>query len=202
MARIVEKTVYQFNELSDRSKDKAREHFRSINDFDPEFDDFIQVATILGITFKEDKKGGARILYSGFSSQGVGACYEGTYAANKDAPKLIREYAPQDEVLHRLADALDEIQKANNYDVAATCWHTDPHYYHCYTMGVDVTLSNGEPSGVEGTAEKVVGVMRHFANWIYKQLNDEYDHEQSNEYVDECMADDQEFYEDGTPFGG
>jgi hypothetical protein len=203
MARSIIKTVYPFNELSDSSKEKAREWFRLFNTFEPEFDDFVQVAAILGITFKEAKRGGVDIFYSGFSSQGDGACYNGNYSSpTTNPPLLIREYAPQDAELHRIADELEKIQAAHDYDIVAKTWH-EGHYYHEYCMDTDVHMFDGDDSPVAGTADAVVKLLRAFAKWIYKQLNDMYDYEQSNEYVDECIvANEYEFYEDGTHFGG
>jgi len=72
--------LYQFVELSDEAKQKAREWFREVssgnfNDFDFEYfkDDFINMMSIFG--FEVDG-----VFYSGFSSQGDGASFAGKYS--------------------------------------------------------------------------------------------------------------------------
>lgn len=50
---------------------------------------------------------------------------------------LIREYAPQDTELHRIADALQAIQRRNFYQLRADASHRG-HYYHEYCMAISV----------------------------------------------------------------
>jgi hypothetical protein len=88
---IVETPVYDFTELSAAAKDKARAWFRETIDddwWDSVYDDFERICPILGVTLATTPVrlmgGGTRqkpcIWFSGFSSQGDGACFEGRYA--------------------------------------------------------------------------------------------------------------------------
>ena len=72
--------VYQFNELSDSQKQSVFDNWR-INGPDYEwwdciYDDAKTIAALMGIEIKD-------IYFSGFSSQGDGACFTGNYAYKK-----------------------------------------------------------------------------------------------------------------------
>ena len=107
--RVVETNVFQYDELDDRAKERAREWysrhvFEDSCDWEFVYEDAAEVADILGIDLRQRRVqlmgGGHRyepsIYFSGFWSQGDGACFEGTYRYAKGATKKIREYAPQD----------------------------------------------------------------------------------------------------------
>jgi hypothetical protein len=73
--RVTETTVYQFDELSDEAKEKAREWYRQGNvttRFWSEctIDDAKEIGKLLGMDIDN-------IYFSGFWSQGDGACFEG-----------------------------------------------------------------------------------------------------------------------------
>ncbi|QTG12406.1 antitoxin of toxin-antitoxin stability system [Agrobacterium tumefaciens] len=198
MPQIIEKTVYAFNELSDRAKERARDWWRGCeaSDFDPDcvLEDAQRVADLLGITLAQKPVklmgGGTRyeptIYYSGFSSQGDGACYEGSYRYQKGATKAIRGYAPEDKELHRIADELQRIQKGYFYGLTARMKH-DGHYDHAYSMSVDVDHDRN-PYCVDANLERELAEpLRDFANWIYRQLEREYEYRMSAENVDESI---------------
>jgi hypothetical protein len=72
MSRIVTKTVYRFDELSDEAKEKAREWYREGNLdhdwWDGVYDMWTKALNQIGFS-------DVRIYFSGFSSQGDGACF-------------------------------------------------------------------------------------------------------------------------------
>ncbi|MBJ6915417.1 antitoxin of toxin-antitoxin stability system, partial [Vibrio cholerae] len=88
MPEIIETTVYRLDELSDAAKDKARAWYREggfdYDWYDSVYEDFQQIAEILGIRFKTRTvrlMGGGtrqepRIAFTGFWSQGDGASFE------------------------------------------------------------------------------------------------------------------------------
>ena len=87
MPELICTTVYQFPELSDAAKEKARSWYRELGPhddwWDAVYEDFERVCEILGIRLKTTPVrlmgGGTRpklcIWFSGFCSQGDGACY-------------------------------------------------------------------------------------------------------------------------------
>lgn len=192
-------TVYTFDELDDHAKERAREWWRTAenSDFDTDYiiEDAQRMATILGIEF--DTKpvklmgGGTRtdpvVYWSGFSSQGDGACFEGSYSYAKGAAKAIRAEAPQDVRLHQIADDLQAAQRKAFYRLTAHCKHSG-HYYHSGCMRVSVFYQDDEWRDLpEGSEDAITEALRDFANWIYSQLEQEYEYRMSDENVDECI---------------
>ena len=201
MPRIetTQRTLYTFAELSDSAKETAREWWRRSENEDwygaeSIIEDACRVADILGISFSTKTVklyGGCTrqdpvVYWSGFYSQGDGACFEGDYSYSKGAAKRIREYAPEDKRLHAIADALQEVQKRNFYRLAARMRHSG-RYYHSGCMSVDVEHVDDSYRDI-GDAESVVtDQMRAFADWIYRQLKSEYEYTMSDENVDESI---------------
>ena len=208
--RIVETPVYDFTELSAAARDKARAWFReTIHDdwCDSVYDDFERICPILGVTLATTPVhlmgGGTRqklcIWFSGFWSQGDGACFEGRYAYAPRASRRIRDYAPQDTELHRIADALQALQRPNFYQLTASFRQTGRHY----GMTVDVDRDGPACQAIAGrTGDDLVEVLRDLANWLYRALEREYEFQTSDETVDEGIsANDYTFTAEGRRFG-
>lgn len=206
--RTIEKTVYTFQELSAEAKTAARGWMRnceSADALDIDTFDFETIAAIFGVEF--DRKqvrlmgGGTatepKIWYSGFNSQGDGASFEGRYAYAREAPKKIRQYAPLDTELHRIADELQRVQRKEFYRVEARI-RQEGCYSHSGTMRVTVELANGDDCGVAGTSDAITQLMRGFADWIYRQIEAEYEYRMSDEAIDDNLtANEYEFDENG-----
>jgi hypothetical protein len=196
MARKVEKTVFSFDELSDNAKDTARDWYRrdalDYGWFDAVYENAEQCGALLGISINKKKNGSPVIYSSGFSSQGDGACFEGSYSYRKGALTAIKTHAPFDIELHHIAKALQDIQRRHFYRLEATMAQRG-HYYHSGCMTVDV-----EP---DDSDEGIKQCMRDFADWTYKMLKTEHDYLMSDEQVDESIkSNEYEFSEDGTIF--
>lgn len=203
----IEKTVFAFNELSDRAKDAAREWWRNgeSQDFDSEyiFDNAVTCGKLMGIEIstKSVKRmgGGTReqpvIYWSGFSSQGDGACFEGHYQYEKGSARAIRKHAPQDSELHGLADTLQKIQSRHSYKIGARMKHSG-HYQHSGCMQVEVECDGRDVTQI--VDDEIAQCMRDFADWIYRNLEREYEYRMSDENVDESIrCNEYEFTEEG-----
>lgn len=214
MPEIIETTVYRLAELSDASKDKARGWYRQAG-FDHDwyefvYEDFECICAILGIDLKTVPVrlygGGTRqktcIWFSGFWSQGDGACFEGRYRHEKGASQKIREHAPKDGELHRIADTLQAIQRRNFYQLYATVTHRD-RYYHEYCMAISVERNSPTWQDMTtGAEDAVIEALRDLARWLYRQLEREYEDQTSDEVVDEAIiANEYTFTESGRRFG-
>ena len=207
-------TVYQFSELSDAAKEKARSWYRELGPHDDWWDgvyeDFERVCDILGNRLKTTPVrlmgGGTRakacIWFSGFCSQGDGASFEGYLSHAKGAAARIRDYAPTDATLHGIADRLRAIQRRNFYQLAAEVSHRG-RYYHEYTMSVDVTRDSPTWQPPTEDAEEIVTeALRDLARWLYRQLQVEYDHLTSDEAIEErIIVNEYTFTEGGRRFG-
>ena len=167
MPEIIETTVYRLDELSDTANTKARAWYRDggfdYDSYDAVYEDFQRIAEILGIRFKTRTVrlygGGSRreprIFFSGFWSQGDGACWEGFYSYGKNASAEIRSHAPQDTALHGIADALQAIQRRNFYQLRAEASHRG-RYYHEYCMAISVERDSQTYQDMTADAEEIV----------------------------------------------
>lgn len=196
MPTIIEITVYEFDELpNERAKEHARDWYRSLidaDDFACVIDDFITIATILGVStsFKQ-------VYWSGFASQGDGASFEGSYAYAKGSTKAIREYAPKDTTLHDIADRFMKVQKRNRWEITATITKVGR---YCHDGCMEIDVHNIDPDGWDDI--EVQDLLRELAQWLYHQLDRENDYLHSAESVDENIrANGYTFTAEGKRFG-
>jgi hypothetical protein len=69
----------------------------------------LAAAKILGIDFDDKgKRSEPDIRWSGFSSQGDGASFVGSYSHSPNSPARIRSEFPTDTALHAIADGLEQ----------------------------------------------------------------------------------------------
>lgn len=204
--RTIEKTIFTYTEMCDGAKDKAREWYRGLietNEYsDSVYEWATEVAEIIGIeldTRKNSKK--PTIWFSGFCSQGDGASFEGSYTYAKDSKKRIRESAPNEPELHRIVDSLQAIQKKYFYGITAKMSHHG-RYYHSGCMSANVEHDGaaiGRGVDVSAFEDEITQLMRDFADWIYKQLETEYEYQTSDDTIAENIeVNGYEFDENGN----
>lgn len=198
--RTIEVKLFQFEELSDRAKETAREWYRNGLEYDANFEPYETAAKLLGITF-ETKDGVSDIRYSGFSSQGDGASFVGRYAYVKGCAQAVRTEFGTDETLHAIADELNVLYTryllAHGTTLVARITQ-DGRYMHKYTMEVEVNEADGETGIDEKDADEFRELMRDFAQWIYDGLESDYESQMSDECVDDSItANEYEFTEEG-----
>ena len=198
MPRTIEKTIYQFSELSDEAKEKAREWFKSTADFsdlDNVISDFCSIADILGLELSTypvrlmngKTRNDPALYYSVGYSQSDYAAFTGTWKYKKGAAKAIREYAPVDKVLHAIVDDWQALNKRHFYRLRAICSENRGNQYvnevlQGYSSRYDEEAVNLE---TEREAENLVD---RLASWLYDSLRAECDYQSSDEYVDENIA--------------
>ena len=207
-----------FDELSDIEKDAARAAYSGEGYLGHDwwdYDDFVTVGKLLGVEIDmRDVKlmsGKTRqepnISFSGFCSQDDGACFEGSYSCAPNAIKDIANYAPQDTVLAGIAERLNAVQVLARLkwgETLSASVTTSGRYSHSGTM--NVTVNDLDDSVVDPTAagedafidmeETITRCMRDFADWIYGQLENQYDWLMSDECVDQYLIE-EKFDEDG-----
>lgn len=220
-----EKTIklYQIGELSAEAKEKARDWYREFvfsdsSDWEFVYDDAVTIAALFGLEIGQrpyKTVGGGtryepRIYFSGFSSQGDGACFEGEYQYKPGAMTDVRNHAPKDEKLHAIVDAIQEAQirmLVHGFSVRASITQQGQ-YSHSHSMAIDFTAVANDGEEAEIPDEKnswlqlhekeIATQLRAFADWIYSQLEAEHDYRSSDESVDENIAaNEYEFTEDG-----
>lgn len=225
--------LYKFEELpNDKAKERAREWYREFvfsdsNDWEFVFEDAVTIAALFGLEIatkrikghvvaskdrpaREFTREETQIFFSGFWSQGDGACFEGRYEYKAGGLAAVKEHAPQDSTLHDIVGELEgtqeDLQKADGYTLIADTKHSG-HYYHSGCMDVSFDATDF-PDGADDTKEKrdryvesekaIIKALRRFADWIYRQLEAEHRYQSSNEAIDESLiANEYEFTADG-----
>ena len=212
--RTIEVNLYQFNELSDSAKEVVRNWYREAGRGDNFFaeyviDDAIELGKLMGFDFKTRgvklHGGGMRekpcIYWSGFSSQGDGACFEASWSAKAVQTGKIKENAPTDKLLGCVALELERI--ALIFPTATFTVSHQGRYYHKNSTDFDISITDNEGQQIDtlqtaAAALDLIANTKDFMGWIYRQLERAYDYEQSNEAVDEnIVANGYEFTIDG-----
>lgn len=214
MLRVIETVVYTIDELPDAAKEQARAWYRETGLHDEWYDfvceDFQAICRILGVdpgTSPVTLVGGGtrevpHLFFSGFSSQGDGASFAGVYRHAPGAARAIRAHAPRDEALHRIADRLQAVQCRNFFQLTADIRHRG-RYCHEYSMAIEVERDSptGQPM-TDGADDEMIEALRDLARWLYRRLEREYEHQTSDETVDEALAiNDWAFTAEGRRFG-
>lgn len=207
----IEKTLYKFEELEESAQTKALDTLRESQCDDSHwyefvYDDAARVFDLLGIDSRKPVKlmNGETlykpaIWFSGFCSQGDGACFEGSYSYKAGSVKAVKEYAPQDEKLHAIAERLAEVQRKHFYSLTASLSHSD-RYCHEHSVTIQVEDSRDSWRDVApDDVETVKDCLRDLMRWIYHSLESEYEHQTSDDCLKELIeANEYEFESDGS----
>lgn len=203
MPRIIEKTVYQFSELSDKAKDKARDWFRSCSDssdLDSVVTDFCSIAEIIGLELSTHSvhlmngktRDDPNIYFSVGYCQSDYAAFSGTWKYKAGCLKAIKDYASQDKTLHSIVSDWQALQKTSFYQlrVNASCGRSNQH--------VDSVYRYDDKTVDYSTESEAGNIVDRLASWLYSALREEVDYLSSDEHVDEGItANEYEFYENG-----
>jgi hypothetical protein len=166
--------------------------------WDSVYEDFARICTILGIDLDKGEPS-----FSGFSSQGDGASWSGSYHAAKSwspvvatydlAPAAIRDYAPKDEELHHIADELCLLARIYHPTYAIVRRH-DNRYAHEMMMCVseweycdDIDADDVADEVANHIEETLLELFRDLARWLYASLESEYEYLTSDEAVAEAL---------------
>ncbi len=212
LAAIAE-DVYTFDQLSEEAKERARDSWREdeARDFQPEYESYETAAKLLGIdlTERRTRRNGKNemvactantIMYSGFWSQGDGASFTGTFTFVPGCCDSIREMFPQNTTLHKIADSLtamhNTLRLLEGKKLTGNITQSG-NYVHSHTMAATAYDEEGEELDV-ATSDRFRDLMRDFADWIYKGLEEDYDYQTSDEAINESLSNGEyEFDEEG-----
>ncbi len=173
MSRIITTTVYTLHELSSTAQEKPATGTVSImltatgmktcmrtSGRSVAFSELTSASAFSGSATAGLWK--SRASGSADSAAGDGACFEGRWHWQPATPRKIREYAPQDRELHRIADALQAVQKRNFWQLQAEISHRG-RYCHPYSM--DITVTRNSPTGQALTADAEAAVSEALRDW-------------------------------------
>lgn len=196
--------LYTFNELSDSAKEKARNWWREGNNDDTfwskcTIDEAKEQAKNMGLDIE-------KIYWRGFSSQGDGACFVGSWSASDvKAGETAKDWGDSSATKEICRIASEFEQFAKDYPESYFKVEHRGHYSHEYCTDFSVEFGNeiaetGEWNESLEEAEKhLIETARDYMRWIYKQLEKEYEYQNSDECVDENITNnDYTFLADGT----
>lgn len=185
--RTIEKAVYQFDELSDEAKERARAWYRSCDDgyyLEDVVGDFREITKLIGLEVDD-------VCYMVSHSQGDYASFSGAWRYKKGCLAEVKNYAPRDLELHGITASWCDLQRKNFYRLAAS----PAHGRGCQT--VSYTTVDGRYTD-DSTLDASADICRDLADWLYRWLRDEVEYRNSDEAVDETIrANEYEFYENG-----
>ena len=178
--------LYQFDELDDAGKEKAREWFREAsaeenNDFDFEYrkSDFVDIMSMFGFTVKD-------VYYSGFWSQGDGASFTGTWRYKKGWRKDFLSAYPKSKYLEYMDAIANEARKVF-YDLSVRISHSG-HYQHSGCMDVDVQNNDYRNDTITNDiAIAITDNFRCIADTLYGIIEQDYDWRNADKQVDESI---------------
>jgi hypothetical protein len=227
MPRTYPVTVFQYAELSDKAKERARDWWREASagdNFFAEFatDDFRETLKALGFDIQRtgrylapnDPRAGDTIQWSGFWSQGDGASFSGTWRASDCDPAALLadrpgvwpvesggHECPSNVELHRIAGEILACKAAGLTFVRLA---QSGRYSHEMTMSIDDAEWREDAPGVDDadvTAPmqgRFLDAARDLARAFYKALEAEYDYQNSDEQIAETIiANEYEFTAEG-----
>ena len=224
--KIIETTVYEFQELPEPAKERAREWYRRASDGDNYFaesviDDAAEIASMMGLDICQRPVklmgGGTRyepsVYWSGFGSQGDGACFAGTWRASDVKPGAVSAHVGNSEPCQEIKRIAAEFERlALAFPTSSFSVRHTGRYSHERSVSFDLDsgLDYGEETpetkaqdmAWETAQEDLREAARDFMNWIYRGLETEWDYQNADTQVDESiMANDYTFTEDGARFG-
>jgi len=206
--------TFLFEALSEKAQQAALDRYRycwaDYDWWDNTYEDAARMAEILGIEIDKHygKAGnGPKIFFSGFCSQGDGACFLGWYRPKGDVLSAMKAECT-DETLISLAERLTVLGVTlalyPGFEELKARITANDRYCHSGTMQFSIEY---EPQGIDSfddfpaahTDDEIESCMREFADWIYQQLEAEHDYLISDEYLKERFAEDEtKFDEDGA----
>lgn len=137
------------------------------------------------------------IYFSGFASQGDGACFLGTWHANKmkTTIELSAEF-PTDKELQRIHTQLWGV-KQEFPNATCTSSHSSSCYSHKRSTSLEAVLDEDRDYNKD-ECEPVEECFVDFMRWIYSSLEEEYNWLTADEQVDESIiANEYEFTQEG-----
>ena len=147
--------------------DLYSKYFPDYDWYDSTFDDAKTIGALMGFDIDD-------IYFSGFSSQGDGACFTGRLHYRKGAVAAVKAYAPLDLKLHAIAAAWQEANANEFYRISGTVKHSG-RYSHENCTSFDFEDSRRcygwTQTGFDESS--FIEPARDFMRWIYRQLETE-----------------------------
>ena len=210
MSKIIETKVFEYDELDERAKEKARawfsQHYPEFEWWDDCYERIKSVGEILGFEF--DKKRDSIAAYFD-TDRGAYFAFHGGWTFKAGATKAIRAYAPKDDELHRIARELSKAARRTCWNVSARVRaerngasirvDTDDWFYSYEKINNEQYHARREAQ--KEIEEAIQEAIQDFCHWALKLLRDEFKYLQSTENVEETIRiNEYTFTKDGRRF--
>lgn len=197
--QTIQINLFKFNELSEKAKKKAIESNHDINVsyqwWDSVLGDAENIAKILGLS-------DMNVFFSGFYSQGDGASFSAAFQYENGMTSKIKDYAPADTELHRIAKSIFSAHKKGFYKLSGKI-SCEGRYCHEYAMRIDIISheTHGYDFDFSVAEDELLESYRDLARWIYRQLQEEYEYRTGGEAIADALEDmDYDFTADGARY--
>lgn len=191
--REIVKTIkaFPYSELSDKAKEFARIEYAETRDFDW-YTNTVEAIKTMGSVIGFDIE---NLYFSGFASQGDGACFKGRVAYKKGALAQVKKDYPTDEVFQEIAQQWVALQRNYLYGITARVYQSG-HYMHSGCTRIEILSAHQYHANFDDFA--VLAICRKFMDMAYKMLEDEADYLDSEPaFIEACDANEWEFTESG-----
>ncbi len=199
-----------FGQLSPEAKSRARQVWIDDNPEYPydewwSFNDTVRIAEILGIEIHTQAwknthghVGHDPKIFFQLRTQGSGASFQGVYRCAPDCLSKIKEHAPLDQALHRIAERLIALQmtcKLTRNDTLAVTITTSSRLYR---IDIVPRFEDSDDEVSEEDEGELREIFQAFADWIYDDLQAQYDYHFKDERINEELSE-MQFDADGHP---
>jgi hypothetical protein len=227
VAKDITIRVYEYDELTEKAQEKARDWYRRASEGDNYFaesviEDAVRMAEIIGIEIHDhpvklhggNTRRDPSIWWSLGYSQSDGVWIESTIRHAPYGNVKIREEAPQDETLHEIADRLQAIQGEYGDRLVAVVKDDErgpmdldvelPHTDECTRLNdASATERCTCPEITTETYNELRSIVRDFSRWVYDNLRKEHEYQDSDEQIAENIrANEYTFRANGSRFDG
>jgi len=197
MSKIIETEVFEYDELDERAKEKARawfsQHYPEFEWWDDCYERIKDVGEILGFEF--DKKRDSIAAYFD-TDRGAYFAFHGGWTFKAGATKAIRAYAPKDDELHRIARELFKAARRTCWNVSARVRaerndasirvDTDDWFYSYEKINNEQYHARREAQ--KEIEEAIQEAIQDFCHWALKLLGAELEYLQSEENIEEMRV--------------
>lgn len=178
----------KYQDLPEERKEQIRDDNRDINLYHEWWDSIYDWAKDTGEEF------GLRIediYFSGFASQGDGACFTGClYFKECDESDLPEDVRPIYNRLHQI-NSLIKILESDEHIYVRITYNGNYTHEYCMSFDYDDYGSESVLDLISEKADDIEKALRDYARWIYARLENVHDYLSSDEAIDEALHDEE-----------
>ena len=122
--------------------------------------------------------------FTGFSSQGDGACFTGRYSYERGGLKALKSEFPKWDAMHELAKELQDLQRRCFYRLEYSIEHIGR---YCHSGSMVIYIKSESTDFIYLLEEQLLAIFRKMADLYYESLEAQYDYLTSDESVKEWI---------------